>query len=201
MIPIFTAGFALSFSLILAIGAQNAFVLRQGLRRDHVGAVVAVCIASEALLIFAGVAGFGVIAERAPWAMQAMRWGGAAFLLVYGLRSLRAALVATETLDPGAGAVQGLAAALGTTLLLTWANPHVYLDTLGLIGAVAATYGDGRWVFGLGALGASALFFLILGYGARALAPVFSRPRAWMWLDGLVGVTMLALAVKLAFDL
>ncbi len=201
MLPIFTAGFALSFSLILAIGAQNAFVLRQGIRRLHVAPVVAVCSLSEAILIFAGVAGFGVIAEAAPWALEAMRWGGAAFLLAYGLRSLYGALNATDALEAEGTAEQSLTAALTTALVLTWANPHVYLDTVGLIGAVAATYGEGRWIFGTGALSASVVFFLILGYGARALAPVFARPKAWMWLDVIVGVTMLALAAKLALNL
>ena len=192
------AGFALSLSLILAIGAQNAFVLLQGLRRAHVGAVVAICCLSEAVLIFTGVAGFGTIATRAPWAIEAMRWGGAAFLVVYGLRSLRAAWSETEALEAGGGAEQSLKAAVATALVLTWANPHVYLDTLGLIGAVAATYGDGRWAFGTGALSASVLFFVVLGYGARMLAPVFARPVAWRALDTIVGMTMLALAAKLA---
>ncbi len=192
------AGFALSLSLILAIGAQNAFVLRQGLRRAHVGAVVAVCCLSEAVLIFTGVAGFGVIATRAPWAIEAMRWGGAAFLVVYGLRSLRAAWTTTGALEAGGPAQQSLRTAIATTLLLTWANPHVYLDTVGLIGAVAATYGDARWAFGAGALSASVLFFVALGYGARRLAPVFARPAAWRALDAVVGATMLALAVELA---
>ncbi len=192
------AGFALSFSLILAIGAQNAFVLRQGLRRAHVGPVVALCCASEAILIFTGVAGFGALAEAAPWALDVMRWGGAAFLVVYGLRSLHAAFNATDALKTDGGAEQSLRAALATTLLITWANPHVYLDTVGLIGAVAATYGPARWFFGAGALAASCAFFGALGYGARLLAPLFARPRAWAWLDGIVGATMLALAVKLA---
>lgn len=198
MLSILAAGFALSFSLILAIGAQNAFVLRQGLRRAHVGPVVALCCASEAALIFSGVAGFGVIAAAAPWALTAMRWGGAAFLVVYGLRSLHAALTQTDALKTEGGAEQSLRAALLTTAVLTWANPHVYLDTVGLIGAVSATYGDGRWVFGAGALVASCVFFIILGYGARVLAPFFARPRAWAWLDAIVGLTMLGLALKLA---
>lgn len=193
----YLAGFALSFSLILAIGAQNAFVLRQGLRRAHVGAVVAVCCVSEAALIFAGVAGFGALAARAPWAIEAMRWGGAAFLVIYGLRSLRAALTTTDALETGGAAEQSLHSAIATTLVLTWANPHVYLDTVGLIGAVAATYGADRWVFGTGALSASVLFFMLLGFGARGLAPVFARPMAWRVLDMIVGATMLALAVKL----
>ncbi len=192
------AGFALSLSLILAIGAQNAFVLRQGLRRLHVGPVVLVCCLSEGVLISAGVAGFGALATRAPWALEAMRWGGVAFLVVYGLRSLHVAWTVTEALETGGAATQSLRAALGTVLLFTWANPHVYLDTVGLIGAVAATYGPERWAFGAGALAASCLFFMLLGYGARGLAPVFARPAAWRVLDGIVGVTMLALAAKLA---
>jgi L-lysine exporter family protein LysE/ArgO len=198
MITALAAGFALSFSLILAIGAQNAFVLRQGLRRAHVGAVVAVCCLSEGILIFSGVAGFGALAQAAPWAIDAMRWAGVAFLVAYGLKSLWAAWTQTEALEAGGAAEQSLRAAVATTLALTWANPHVYLDTVGLIGAVATTYGPGRWMFGAGALSASVLFFVLLGYGARALAPLFARPAAWRVLDAVVGVTMLALAVKLA---
>jgi L-lysine exporter family protein LysE/ArgO len=196
----FFPGFALSISLILVIGAQNAFVLRQGLRRSHVGPVVLVCCLSEGILIFAGVAGFGAVAERAPFALELMRWGGVVFLTVYGLRSLREAWTNTEALATTGGGEQSLRAALVTVLLFTWANPHVYLDTVGLIGAVAATYGEGRWAFGAGALAASCLFFLVLGYGARVLAPVFARPSAWRVLDGIVGVTMLGLALKLALS-
>ncbi|GAA5072305.1 LysE/ArgO family amino acid transporter [Roseibacterium beibuensis] len=192
------AGFALSFSLILAIGAQNAFVLRQGLRREHVGWVVLVCCASEGMLIAAGVAGFGALAEAAPWALEAMRWGGVAFLTVYGVKSLRAALLVSEALTAGSGPAMSRRAAISTTLVMTWANPHVYLDTVGLIGAVAAQYRPDHWAFGAGALSASCLFFLLLGYGARGLAPVFARPAAWRVLDVVVGATMLALAGKLA---
>jgi len=198
MTTAYLAGFALSFSLILAIGAQNAFVLRQGLRRAHVGPVVAICCLSEAVLIFAGVAGFGAVAEAAPWAVDVMRWAGAAFLLVYGAKSLWAAWSVEEALLAEGAAEGSLRAAVATTLVLTWANPHVYLDTLGLLGAVGAQYEAARWMFGAGALSASCLFFLLLGYGARVLAPVFARPTAWRVLDAVVGVTMLALAVKLA---
>jgi L-lysine exporter family protein LysE/ArgO len=198
MTTAYLAGFALSFSLILAIGAQNAFVLRQGLKAAHVGPVVAICCLSEAVLIFAGVAGFGAVAEAAPWAVDVMRWAGAAFLLLYGAKSLWAAWSAEEALLAEGAAEGSLRAAVVTVLVLTWANPHVYLDTVGLIGAVAAQYGNARWMFGAGALSASCLFFLLLGYGARALAPVFARPRAWRVLDAVVGITMLALAVKLA---
>ncbi|MEL6682434.1 MAG: LysE/ArgO family amino acid transporter [Pseudomonadota bacterium] len=198
MLTTFAAGFALSLSLILAIGAQNAFVLRQGLRQAHIGPVVALCCLSEGLLIFAGVAGFGVIADKASWALGVMRWGGVAFLVVYGLRSLRAAFMDSEALQAEGAAEQSLHAALLTTAILTFANPHVYLDTVGLIGAVSATYDHGRWMFGAGALAASCLFFGLLGYGSRLLAPIFAKPKAWAWLDGVVGVTMLGLAVKLA---
>jgi L-lysine exporter family protein LysE/ArgO len=197
MTTAFLAGFALSISLILAIGAQNAFVLRQGLRRMHVGPVVAICCLSEAILIFAGVAGFGALAERVPIALEAMRWCGVVFLTVYGARSLWAAWANTEALEADGGAAQSLRAALATVLVFTWANPHVYLDTLGLIGAVGATYGPARWVFAAGALAASCLFFVILGYGARGLAPFFARPSSWRVLDGIVGLTMLGLAAKL----
>lgn len=196
----FLPGFALSFSLILAIGAQNAFVLRQGLRREHVGFVIVVCCLSEAALIFGGVAGFGAITAMVPWAVTAMRWGGAAFLVVYGLMSLRSALTQAEALQAAQGGQSSLRAVLATTLTLTWANPHVYLDTLGLIGAVASTYGEARWWFGTGALSASVLFFLVLGYGAGLVAPLFARPAAWRILDAVVGLTMLALAAKLLID-
>ncbi|AHM02754.1 Transporter, LysE family [Roseibacterium elongatum DSM 19469] len=198
MIAASLAGFALSFSLILAIGAQNAFVLRQGLRRAHVGVVVATCCLSEAVLIAAGVAGFGALAEAAPWALEAMRWGGVAFLTVYGVKSLRAALVVSEALTAGNGAAMSRRAAIGTALAMTWANPHVYLDTVGLLGAVATQYRPDQWSFGAGALSASCVFFVLLGYGARGLAPVFARPAAWRVLDAVVGATMLALAGKLA---
>ncbi len=197
MTTAFLAGFALSLSLILAIGAQNAFVLRQGLRRAHVGPVVAICCVSEGVLIFAGVAGFGALADTAPWALQAMRWGGEAFLVFYGLKSLHATWTAQDALLDDGAAAGSLRAAVSTTLILTWANPHVYLDTVGLIGAVAAQYGPARWHFGIGALAASCAFFLLLGYGARALSSFFARPAAWRILDALVGVTMLALAIKL----
>jgi L-lysine exporter family protein LysE/ArgO len=198
MVSAFPAGFALSFSLILAIGAQNAFVLRQGLRREHVGVVILICCLSEAVLIFGGVAGFAAVAQAAPWALDVMRWAGAAFLLVYGLRSLWAARRPSAALVAAGSGSASLRAAVVTTLVLTWANPHVFLDTLGLLGAVATQYGEARWMFGAGALTASCVFFLLLGYGARILAPLFARPQSWQVLDAFVGVTMLILSAKLA---
>jgi L-lysine exporter family protein LysE/ArgO len=189
------AGFALGFSLILAIGAQNAFVLRQGLRREHVLAVVLVCAISDAVLIAAGVSGFGALSEAVPGLERIMRYGGAAFLLVYGARAFWAAWRGGAALEAGEGA-GSLARAVLTCLALTWLNPHVYLDTVVLLGAVSAQYAD-RLAFGLGATSASFVFFFALGYGARLLAPLFRRPESWRVLDVLVGAVMWAIAVGL----
>ena len=190
-------GFLVGLGLILAIGAQNAFVLRQGIRREHVGAVVLVCALSDAVLIGAGVAGFGVLADRIPWLEPVMLWAGVAFLTVYGLGRLRAAWSGGAALMPQ-GVTAPLSRTIATALLFTWANPHVYLDTLVLIGAVSSQYAPHEGKFALGAMTASATFFTSLGYGARLLAPVFARPRAWVRLETGVGVTMLTLAAMLA---
>ncbi|MCT4555621.1 MAG: LysE/ArgO family amino acid transporter [Pelagimonas sp.] len=195
MTQTFFAGFALGLSLILAIGAQNAFVLRQGLRRMHVLPVVLVCALSDALLIAAGVAGFGALAEAVPGLEFWMRIFGAAFLLWYGARTLLSAWRGGATLEAASGS-QSLRAAVLTCLALTWLNPHVYLDTVVLLGAISAQY-EARVVFAIGAMSASFVFFFSLGYGARALAPVFARPRAWQVLDLLIGLTMWAIAAKL----
>ncbi|MFV0512139.1 MAG: LysE/ArgO family amino acid transporter [Jhaorihella sp.] len=196
MTPAILSGFALGFSLILAIGAQNAFVLRQGLRGEHVFWVCLTCALSDALLIAAGVAGFGTLAAFAPWFAPLMRWGGAAFLAWYGAASLLSAWRGGAALRAASGAGTGLTATLATVLALTWLNPHVYLDTVVLIGTVSAQYED-RAGFGLGAVLASFVFFFSLGYGARLLAPLFARPRAWQFLDIAIGLTMWAIAVKL----
>jgi L-lysine exporter family protein LysE/ArgO len=195
MTQTFFAGFALGLSLILAIGAQNAFVLRQGLRRMHVLPVVLVCALSDALLIAAGVAGFGALAEAVPGLEFWMRIFGAAFLIWYGSRTLLSAWRGGATLEAASGS-QSLRAAVLTCLALTWLNPHVYLDTVVLLGAISAQY-EARVVFAIGAMGASFVFFFSLGYGARALAPVFARPRAWQVLDLIIGLTMWAIAAKL----
>ena len=191
------SGFALGFSLILAIGAQNAFILRQGIRGEHVGAVVLVCIVSDGLLILAGVAGFGALSEAVPIFETVMRWGGAAFLLGYGALAFWKAFMGDEALSVDGGAGQSLKAAIATVLALTWLNPHVYLDTGVLLGSVSAQFGEARWIFALGAVVASTTFFLSLGFGARALQPVFARPGAWRLLDASVGVLMWTLAVYL----
>lgn len=199
MVQSLAAGFALSISLILAIGAQNAFVLRQGLRGSHVFAVVLTCALSDAVLIALGVAFFSVVADWLPWIAPVMRYGGAAFLLVYGARSFLAALRGGEALSAAQDGAGSLRATLATCLALTWLNPHVYLDTVVLLGSVAAQYEGARGWFGLGAAAASFVFFFGLGYGARVLAPVFARPRAWQVLDVIVGIVMWAIAAKLLF--
>ena len=189
-------GFALGFSLILAIGAQNAFVLRQGLRGEHVLQVVLVCAISDAILITLGVAGFGVLNERYPWLEPAMRYGGAAFLIVYGLKSLWSAATTNEAMKADDGAASTLRGAVLTCLALTWLNPHVYLDTVALLGAVS-TQVPSSLGFGIGAITSSFVFFFSLGYGASLLRPLFAKPSSWRVLDAFIGVVMLALAAKL----
>ncbi|WP_348788387.1 LysE/ArgO family amino acid transporter [Leifsonia sp. NPDC080035] len=193
----FFAGLGSGASLIVAIGAQNAFVLRQGLRREHVLPIVLICVASDAALIAAGVAGIGVLVRAAPLALQIVRWAGFAFLLGYAFVAARRALRPTSLSAAGAGAAS-LVAAIGTCLAITWLNPHVYLDTVLLLGSLSAAHGDqGRWVFGAGAATASLLWFTILGFGARFAAPVFARPIAWRVLDAGIAVLMVVLAVLL----
>jgi len=191
------AGLGFGLSLIVAIGAQNAFVLRQGLRREHVLAVVLVCALSDAVLILAGIAGAGAVIHAAPVVLTVVRYAGAAFLLVYGLFAARRAL-RPAALTAAAPAVRtSLTATLGTVLALTWLNPHVYLDTVVLLGSIANTHGADRWWFGLGATLGSVVWFTALGYGARLLQPVFARPAAWRVLDAIIAVVMVALAVSL----
>jgi L-lysine exporter family protein LysE/ArgO len=190
-------GFLLGLSLIVAIGAQNAFVLRQGLLRRHVLAVCLICALSDALLIAAGVAGFGALVERLPALPRVMAWLGAAFLFWYGLTRFREALHPAGLRAAEEGAVS-LRAAAATCLAFTWLNPHVYLDTVVLLGGIATRFaGSARLAFGVGAVVASFLFFFALGYGARLLAPWFARPGAWRVLDTAVGLTMWLLALKL----
>lgn len=194
---VWLTGFSLGFSLILAIGAQNAFVLRQGIRRAHVLAVVLTCAISDAILITLGVAGFGAISEAAPRVADVMRWLGAAFLFVYGVLAFRSALRGTGALKVEGAAEGSRAAAILTCLALTWLNPHVYLDTVVLLGSVAAQYDGARLAFGAGAVTASFVFFFSLGYGARLLAPIFARPAAWRVLDVGIGIVMWSIAAAL----
>ncbi|KAA1373593.1 LysE/ArgO family amino acid transporter [Aeromicrobium fastidiosum] len=194
-------GLGFGLSLIVAIGAQNAFVLRQGLLREHVLPVVVVCAASDAVLIVAGIAGLGSLLDLAPWLVDVMRVAGAAFLLTY------AVLAARRAWRPGA--VDARADRTGTRLwpvvttavALTWLNPHVYLDTVVLLGSVADTHGDDRWWFGAGAVAGSVIWFTALGFGARLLQPVFVKPSAWRVLDAVIAAVMVVIAVTLLHGL
>ena len=191
----FLAGLGTGLSLIMAIGAQNAFVLKQGLLRQHIFAVCLFCAASDAVLIAVGVAGMTGIATNVPWLADVMKWGGVAFLLWYGAKSFRAALKGGEAMR-AQGQQAGLATTLVTIAALTWLNPHVWLDTVVLLGAISAQWPN-RMGFAFGAMTGSFAFFFSLGYGARLLAPIFARPRAWQVLDVIVGIIMWAIALKL----
>ncbi|MEW1957144.1 LysE family transporter [Kineococcus sp. NPDC059986] len=191
------AGLSFGLSLIVAIGAQNTFVIRQGVRGEHVGAVVAVCIASDVALIAVGVAGAGAVVAAAPGLLTVLRLAGAAFLLGYGALALRRAWRPGALRADTSGAAAPLGSVLATAAALTWLNPHVYLDTVVLLGSLAAAHGADRWWFGAGAALGSALWFTVLGRGARLLRPVFAKPGAWRVLDLVVAVVMVVLAVQL----
>lgn len=193
----FVKGFSLSAALIMAIGAQNMFVLKQGLRREHVGAIVLFCASADALLIAGGVTGLGAVLGLLPGLTLALTLGGAAFLLWYGISALRRALH-NEAMSVSLQPSMSLGRALASTAAFTLLNPHVYLDTVLLMGAVGASLPlDSRTVFVVGAASASFTWFTALGYGARVLTPLFAKPIAWKVLDLLVGLTMLALSAML----
>lgn len=211
------AGLGLGLSLIVAIGAQNVFVLRQGIRREHVLAVVAICALSDAALILAGVGGLGFVLSAAPWLVVVARWAGAAFLLGYGVLAARRAWrggeeLTVDAVDDRSGPAPSatgpaiatatatrtrLAPVILTTLALTWLNPHVYLDTVLMLGSIAATHGDERWLFAVGAIAASLLWFTALGFGARHLGRWLRTPRSWRILDAVIAVVMISIAVSL----
>lgn len=218
------AGLGLGLSLIIAIGAQNVFVLRQGIRREHIGKVIAICAASDALLILAGVAGLGALLEAVPWLIVAARIGGAVFLACYGIMAAARAWrgdaslrTASTTAEPAATDRDGTCSkpaetggvatrtdaparalpVVTTVLALTWLNPHVYLDTVLMLGSIAATHGDGRWLFAAGAVIASVLWFTTLGLGARHMGRWLRTSRSWRILDGVIAVIMFVLAVGL----
>jgi len=201
------SGFGLGLSLIVAIGAQNLFVLRQGIRREHALLVATICALSDAVLIIAGVTGLGLVVQSVPWLVPVVRWAGAAFLLAYGLMAARRAWRPSgQALDARAAGDRGAAApparratVVLTCLALTWLNPHVYLDTVFLLGSIAATHGDDRSWFAVGAVAASAAWFFALAFGARLLGRVLATPRAWRVLDGFVALVMILLAVSLVW--
>ncbi len=192
-------GFGTGLALIVAIGSQNAFVLRQGIRGEHVAAVVVICSVSDAVLIAAGIAGVGALLQANPVIVDVVRFAGAAFLLAYGVMAARRALRPGTLTASGRQPAVGLGAALSTVLALTWLNPHVYLDTVLLLGSVANQQAqDLRWWFGAGAIAASLLWFSALGFGARVLRPFFARPSSWRILDGFVAAVMFTLGIRLA---
>ena len=191
------AGLGFGLSLIVAIGAQNAYVLRQGLRKEHVFVIVAICALSDALLIAVGVAGLGAIIQQLEWLLLLIELIGGGFLCTYGIMAAKRAwkpeVLNTET----GGAPVSLKVAVGTVLALTYLNPHVYLDTVLLLGSVAGTYEQNRWWFATGAMLGSIIWFSTLGFGARLLAPVFKKPTAWRVLDSIIAVVMFTLGMSL----
>ena len=194
MIVSAVAGLLTGLTLIIAIGAQNAFVLRQGIRREHLAPVVLICIAADTLLIALGTAGVGALVSDHPGAVRVVTWLGAAYLVGYGLVALRRAASPTG-LDAAASAGRG--SVIATTLAITFLNPHVYLDTVLMLGSIANGHGEQRWAFATGAAIGSTVWFTALGLGARALAAPLGRPGTWRVLDGIIGVTMIGLAVLL----
>lgn len=204
LLPFYLKGLGLGGGLIIAIGSQNAHLLRMGLRRQHVGLTVLVCVLCDMILIAAGVGGMGAAIEDNRVLLNIARWGGVAFLAWYGLRAWIAVL-SNITLNVNATShTTPLSAgqALSTTLALSLLNPHVYLDTVVLLGAIGGQQvGQGKLWFALGAMSASALWFIVLGFGARLLAPWFARPTAWRVLDGVIGIVMFGLAGCLVVDL
>jgi L-lysine exporter family protein LysE/ArgO len=200
MTPLFTAalaGMGFGLSLIVAIGAQNAYVLRQGLRKEHVFVIVAICAISDALLIAVGVAGLGAIIQQLEWLLLLIEVVGGVFLCTYGVMAAKRAWKPEVLNTDTGGSSVSLKVAVGTVLALTYLNPHVYLDTVLLLGSVAGTYEANRWYFAAGAMLGSVIWFSVLGFGARALAPVFKKPTAWRVLDAIIAVVMLSIGISL----
>lgn len=196
-LSVMLAGVGFGFSLIVAIGAQNAFVLRQGLRREHILAVVAICAFADVMLIGVGVAGLGSLIQHTEWLLTTIELVGGVFLVSYGVRAALRAIKPDALTATSGGAPVSLVAAASTAFALTFLNPHVYLDTVVLLGSVAGTYGDLRWWFGFGAMFASIAWFTSLGFGARLLRPVFTSATAWRILDVLLALIMFTLGGSL----
>ena len=191
-------GFFTGLSLIVAIGAQNAFLLRLGLARNYVFVAVAICAISDAALIALGISGLGVVIEQSTFALELVKWVGVTYLCMYALRSFWRARF-PEVLIPASDSPRRLAAVIAATLGFTFLNPHVYLDTVLLIGSIGNQYGSDRWWFALGATLASLTWFVTLGFGSQAAAPLMSQRRTWRILDTAIGVIMLLIALRLIF--
>jgi L-lysine exporter family protein LysE/ArgO len=190
-------GLLTGFSLIMAIGAQNAFLIRQGLTKKHVPLVVAICAVSDALLIFAGIGGLGLAVSKLPTLLEVVRWFGVAYLLWFAFKSAKSAFK-TEQLNAGTGQSGSLKQVVITTLALTYLNPHVYLDTVIFLGSIGNQFGENRWFFATGAAVASIIWFSLVGFGAKAAAGIMAKPIFWRVLDSLIAIVMVSIAVMLA---
>lgn len=191
-------GFVTGLSLIIAIGAQNAFVIRQGLLRQQVLLIVAICAISDATLIFLGTGGLGTLIQSKPSLLEFIRWFGVIYLTWFGVRSIRSAFK-NQSLEATAGSAISKSAIVSTCLSLTFLNPHVYLDTVILLGSIANQFENNRWFFAVGASFASIVWFTSIGYGARAASRFMSKPIFWKILDSLIAVVMFTIAISLAF--
>lgn len=194
----FLPGFFAGLGLIVAIGAQNAFVIRQGLSRQHVFVVVAICAIADATLIALGIAGLGAIIQGLPWLLEGVRWFGVAYLTWFGIKSVRSAFK-NEAMDTSGTQTTSLKKAVLAVLGFTFLNPHVYLDTVILLGSISNQFADDRWIFGFGAMTASIVWFSAIGFGARAASRFMSKPIFWRVLDSLIALVMFSIAFYLAF--
>lgn len=194
----FLPGFFAGLGLIVAIGAQNAFVIRQGLKRQHVLAVVAICALADAALIALGIAGLGAIIQGLPWLLEGVRWFGVAYLTWFGIKSIRSAFK-NQTMDTSGEEAGSLKKAVLAVLGFTFLNPHVYLDTVILLGSISNQFAEDRWIFGFGAMTASVVWFSTIGFGARAASRFMSKPIFWRVLDSLIAAVMFSIAFYLAF--
>ncbi len=193
----FISAFLLGLSLILAIGAQNAFVLKQGLKKQYVFMICMICGLSDAILITLGVSGFGVIIQKFPLIITFSKYVGFLFLTIYGIRSIYSSIKKTEIIDTNTDIKASRVKSALICLALTWFNPHVYLDTVLLIGSVSTQFPGQKLQFTLGAISASFIFFFSLGYGSRFLTPLFKNPKSWKILDFIIGIVMFSIAIKL----
>jgi L-lysine exporter family protein LysE/ArgO len=194
----FLPGFFAGLSLIVAIGAQNAFVIRQGLSRQHVFVVVAICAIADAALIALGIAGLGAIIQGLPWLLEGVRWFGVAYLTWFGIKSVRSAFK-NDVMDVSGEQTTSLKKVVAAVLGFTLLNPHVYLDTVILLGSISNQFAEDRWVFGFGAMTASIVWFSAIGFGARAASRFMSKPIFWRVLDSIIAVVMFTIAFYLAF--
>jgi len=194
----FLPGFFAGLSLIVAIGAQNAFVIRQGLSRQHVFVVVAICAIADAALIALGIAGLGAIIQGLPWLLEGVRWFGVAYLTWFGIKSVRSAFK-KDVMDVSGEQTTSLKKVVAAVLGFTLLNPHVYLDTVILLGSISNQFAEDRWVFGFGAMTASIVWFSAIGFGARAASRFMSKPIFWRVLDSIIAAVMFTIAFYLAF--